>query len=134
MIEKPDNLYFRVKENGAAVFRVDIENQHGRLDVSQIAVLHISKGEFRGQGDTPPTPEEEAQIEEWILERQSVLKTRQTDDIHRAIDHLNLTTQWVQSKATDEEIDTFSEKLLMAMHDLRTVLVRKMAERAKDEK
>ncbi len=134
MIEKPDNLYFRVKENGAAVFRVDIENQHGRLDVSQIAVVNISKGEFRGQGDTPPTPEEEAQIEEWILERQSVLKTRQTDDIHRAIDHLNLTTQWVQSKATDEEIDTFSEKLLMAMHDLRTVLVRKMAERAKDEK
>ena len=134
MIEKPNNLYFRVKENGAAVFRVDIENQHGRLDVSQIAVVNISKGEFRGQGDTPPTPEEEAQIEEWILERQSVLKTRQTDDIHRAIDHLNLTTQWVQSKATDEEIDTFSEKLLMAMHDLRTVLVRKMAERAKDEK
>ena len=50
---------------------------------------------------------------------------RKVDDIKRATDHLNDTAQWVQSDATDEQIDEFADDLLMAMHDLRTVLVRK---------
>ena len=81
MMDKPDSLYFRVKENGAAVFRVDVENQHKRLDVSQIAVINIAKGEFRPQGDEPPTKEEEKRIEAWIKERQQALSNRQIDDI-----------------------------------------------------
>ena len=131
MIDKPDSLYFRIKDNGAAVFRVDVENQHKRLDVSQIAVINITKGEFRGQGDEPPTPEEEERIKAWISARQTALAERQIDDINRSIDHLNLTTQWVQSKATDQEIDQFAERMLMAMHDLRSVLVRKITDRIK---
>ena len=51
------------------------------------------------------------------------------DDIHRALDHLNLTTQWVQSKATEDQLDVVTDSLLMAMHDLRNALVRKKADR-----
>ena len=131
MIEAPDGLYFRTKDNGAAVFRIDTKNQQRRLDVSQIAVINIAKGEFRGQGDEPPTKEEEAEIYAWIKERQAILASRQIDDIHRAIDMMNTTAQWVQSKATDEDIDKFAQPLLMAMHDLRTVLVRNLADRQK---
>ena len=40
-----------------------------------------------------------------------------------------MTTQWVQSKATDDQLEAVTDNLLMAMHDLRTVLVRKKAER-----
>ena len=42
---------------------------------------------------------------------------------------MNLTTQWVQSKATGEQLDAVTDQLLLAMHDLRTVLVRKKADR-----
>ena len=46
-----------------------------------------------------------------------------------AVDHLNLTTQWAQSKATNAELEAVTDALLLAMHDLRTVLVRKKADR-----
>jgi hypothetical protein len=62
-------------------------------------------------------------------ERQALLATRALDDIHRAVDHLNLTTQWAQSKATNAELEAVTDALLLAMHDLRTVLVRKKADR-----
>ena len=135
MFDSPDGLFFRARENGAAVFRIDTENQQRRLDVSQIAVINIAKGEFKPQGDEPPTAAEEAEIKEWIKARQATLAARQIDDIHRAIDHMNQTAQWVQSKATDEELEEFTQPLLLAMHDLRTVIVRKLSDRMKtDEK
>ena len=113
---------------------MDTENQHRRLDVSQIAVINIAKGEFKPQGDSPPTKAEEAEIKDWIKTRQATLAARQIEDIHRAIDHMNQTAQWVQSKATDEELDQFTQPLLLAMHDLRSVIVRKLSDRMKESK
>ena len=58
-----------------------------------------------------------------------MLTARTLDDIDRAVDHLNLTTQWAQSKASDDELESVTDTLLLAMHDLRSVLVRKKADR-----
>ena len=44
-------------------------------------------------------------------------------------DYLNLTTHWAQSRATDEQLEEVTDALLLAMHDLRSVLVRKKADR-----
>ena len=132
MIDTPDGLYFRTRENGAAVFRVDTQNQQRRLEVNQIAVINIAKGEFREQGDAPPTKAEKEAINAWIKKRQKTLAARQIDDIHRAIDMMNATAQWVQSKATDEDVDEFAQPLLLAMHDLRTTIVKNLADRNKD--
>ena len=125
--------YFRIRENGAAVFRVDTENRHRRIDMDQIAVVNIRNGEVRAQGDRILSPEDTAAIDAWMDERRALLAARGLDDIHRAIDHMNLTTQWAQSKATDEELDAVTDSLLLAMHDLRTVLVRKKADRLGDD-
>ena len=43
--------YFRVRENGAAVFRVDAENRQRRIEMDQIAVVNIRNGEIKPQGD-----------------------------------------------------------------------------------
>ncbi|MDG1868808.1 MAG: hypothetical protein P8J00_13925 [Yoonia sp.] len=40
-----------------------------------------------------------------------------------------ITTQWVQSKASEAQLEDVTDALLLAMHDLRTVLVRKKADR-----
>jgi hypothetical protein len=68
-------------------------------------------------------------IAEWLAARQVLLAERDIDDILRTVDHLNLTAQWAQSRAADQDLDRVTDALLLAMHDLRTVLVRKKAER-----
>jgi len=129
----PD-YYFRVRENGAVVFRVDTENRQRRIDMEEIATVNINNGKIKPHGDRPLTPDEIALIEGWITERQAVLAARDVDDILRAVDHMNLTTQWAQSKASDDQLEQVTDSLLMAMHDLRSVLIRKKADRLmKDE-
>lgn len=124
----PD-YYFRIRENGAAVFKVDTENRQRRIEMDQIAVVNIRNGEIKPQGDRRLTPEDLAEIEAWMARRVALLAARDIDDILRAVDYLNLTTHWVQTKASEAQLDEVSDSLLLAMHDLRTVLVRKKAER-----
>ncbi|PRY25364.1 hypothetical protein CLV78_102542 [Aliiruegeria haliotis] len=121
--------YFRVRENGAAVFRVDTENRHKRLDMEQIAVLNIRNGEVKPQGQKVLTERDLAEIHTWMAARKETLARRDIDDIYRAVDHLNLTTQWAQARATEEQLEEVTDALLFAMHDLRTMLVRKKADR-----
>lgn len=126
--ELPD-YYFRVRENGAFVFRVDTENRMRRIEMDQIAAINIRNGEIKPHGDRALTDADMAAIRAWMAERGEVLARRDIDDIHRAVDYLNLTAQWVQTKASDAQLDQVTDPLLLAMHDLRTVLVRKKADR-----
>ena len=123
------NYYFRVRDNGAVVFRVDTENRQRRIDMEEIATVNVNNGKIKPHGDEALTDDEEALIASWVADRRAVLAARDVDDILRAMDHLNLTTQWAQSKASDAALEQVTDSLLMAMHDLRTVLVRKKAER-----
>jgi hypothetical protein len=124
----PD-YYFRIRENGAAVFRVDTGNRQRRIEMDQIAVVNVNRGEIRPHGDSPLSDADLAAIRNWLTERKALLALRDIDDIHRAVDHLNLTAQWAQSRATDDQLDEVTDALLLAMHDLRSVLVRKRADR-----
>ena len=121
--------YFRVRENGAFVFRVDTENRQRRIDMDQIAVVNIRKGEIKPHGERELSARDLEVIEEWMAERLELVEYRDIDDIHRAVDYLNTTTHWAQSKASDEQLEEVTDALLLAMHDLRTVLVRKKADR-----
>ncbi|OOY10240.1 hypothetical protein [Thioclava sp. F36-7] len=132
MTDLPE-YYFRVKENGATVFRVDTENRQRRIEMDPIANINIRNGEIKPQGDRVLTEEDRAEIEAWIAHRREVLAQRDVDDILRAVDHLNLVTQWAQSKATDAQLEEITDTLLLTMHDLRSVLVRKKAERLTSE-
>ena len=129
MVSDLPQYYFRIRENGAAVFRVDTENRHRRIDLIEIAVVNLHNGSVKPHGDTRLTAADEAAIAGWMAERRRLLDLREVDDILRTVDHLNLTAQWVQSRATDDQLDAVTETLLLAMHDLRSVLVRKKAER-----
>ncbi|AHM05549.1 hypothetical protein roselon_03291 [Roseibacterium elongatum DSM 19469] len=122
-------FYFRIRENGAAVFRVSTENRQRRIEMDEIAVVNIRNGNVKPHGDHVLTAEEKAVIAEWMRERRAVLADRDIDDIHRAVDYLNLTTHWAQSRASDADLEDVTDRLLLAMHDLRSVLVRKKADR-----
>ena len=80
-------------------------------------------------GDRTLSEADLEQINTWMAERTKLIAHRDLDDIHRAVDYLNTTTHWVQSKANDKQLDDITDDLLLAMHDLRSVLVRKKADR-----
>lgn len=124
----PD-YYFRVRENGAAVYRVNVENRQRRIELEQIAVANTRNGEVKAHGDRALSAEDMAAIRAWMEARTAALARRDIDDIHRAVDHLNLTAHWAQTRATDAQLDEVTDALLLAMHDLRSVLVRRKAER-----
>ena len=126
--------YFRVRENGAAVFRVDTENRQRRIEMDQIATVNIRNGEIKPAGARALSEDDLARIKAWMVERTTLLAQRDIDDIHRAVDYLNLTTQWVQSRASDEQLEDVTDTLLLAMHDLRSTLVRKKADRLMQER
>ncbi len=121
--------YFRTRENGAFVYRVDTENRQRRIDMDQIAVVNIKNGEVKPHGGRALSEADMAAIRDWMEARRALLAKRQIDDILRSVDHLNQTAHWVQSKATPDELEAITDALLLAMHDLRTVLVRKKADR-----
>ncbi|MEQ9259294.1 MAG: hypothetical protein RIG84_09350 [Roseovarius sp.] len=129
MSDELPEYYFRIRENGAFVFLVDTENRQRRIEMDQIAVVNIRNGQIKPHGERELTEKDISVIKDWMEERLEVLAHRDIDDIHRAVDYLNATTHWAQSKATDEQLDQVTDALLLSMHDLRSVLVRKKAER-----
>ncbi|VDC31670.1 hypothetical protein [Pseudogemmobacter humi] len=129
MSESLPDYYFRIRENGAAVFRVDTANRQRRIEFEEIATVNVRNGNIRPHGERPLTPADLSAIETWLKERRALLEGREVDDILRAVDHLNLTAQWVQSRASEAQLDAVTDTLLLAMHDLRMVLVRRKAER-----
>jgi hypothetical protein len=128
MTELPE-YYFRIRENGAAVFRVSTDNRQRRIEMDEIAVVNVKNGNVKPHGAHVLTAEEQAVIADWMEDRRAVLAERDLDDIHRAVDYLNLTTHWAQSRASDADLEEVTDRLLLAMHDLRSVLVRKKADR-----
>lgn len=121
--------YFRIRDNGAAVFRIDTENRQRRIDMAEIAFVNVKNGTVRPHGEAMLSPADMAMIRDWLAARTATLARRDIDDIHRAVDHLNLTAHWAQTRASDAQLDAVTETLLLAMHDLRTVLVRRKSDR-----
>lgn len=122
-------FYFRTRDNGALVYRVNTENRQRRIELDQIAVVNIRNGQVKPHGDHKLSAGELAAIEAWMAERRAVMTAREIDDIRRAVDHLNHVAQWANSQAGEEELEAVTDALLLAMHDLRAVLVRKRADR-----
>lgn len=122
-------LYFRTRENGALVFRLDGENRDRRLNFEQIAVVNTNRGDFKPHGDHILTDEEEAAISEWLNLRMALLAKREAEDMARLVDQINLAAGWAQTTATDAQLASVTEDMLLAMHDLRSILVRKKADR-----
>jgi hypothetical protein len=128
MTDLPD-YYFRIRENGAAVFRVDTGNRQRRIEMDQIAVVNVKTGDIRPHGGRTLSQADLQAIGDWLARRQDLLAARETDDILRLADQMNQVAHWAQSKATEAQVAAVSDALLLAMHDLRGVLVRKQAGR-----
>jgi len=124
----PDH-FFRIRENGAAVYRLGTDPRDQRIEMEQIAVVNARNGEVKPHGPRELTEADRAAIADWLDSRRATLARREADEIARTVEVLNLAAHWAQSRASDEDLEALTGPLLLAMHDLRTVLVRKKADR-----
>lgn len=133
MVADLPKYFFRTRDGGANVFRVDGNNRHRRIEMEQIASINMRTADVRPNGDRELTAEDMQTINTWIADRRETLEWRQMDDILRTVDQLNATAHWAQSSASDEQLETVTDTLLMAMHDLRSVLARRKANALSDK-
>jgi hypothetical protein len=121
--------YFRLRDPGALVFRVDDATLHGRLELLPLALVNLRNGEVKPQGGQALTAEDEDAIAAWVREHRAAFAARDADDIRRTVEQINHAAHWAQTRASDAQLDEVSQDLLLAMHDLRSVLVRRRAAR-----
>ncbi|MEM9715164.1 MAG: hypothetical protein AAF826_01470 [Pseudomonadota bacterium] len=121
-------LYFRTRENGAAVFRIDTENKSRRLEMIPIASVSLRKAEIRSQGPNEITDAERAEIQDWITSRKAELAERTSISQNQLLDDIKFFTHWINSQATPDQVVEMSEEFLLTIHDLRASIVRAQAE------
>ncbi len=125
--KEPPRLYFRIREPGASVFRVATESPQRRLELDLIAIANLRTGEIKSQGEGP-TSEERAEISDWIAARRKSRPSRDLFEMQALVEKLNQSAQWLQTRAAKKAVLDNAEALLFALHDLRSVVVRRMAE------
>ena len=118
-------LYFRLRPDGATVFRVVETTREHRLDMVQIANVNLRNGTVRPAKNEDLTQTEETRIHDWIADRQAAASAKAQAQISALIDRLGLAAHWLKADATDEELAKVERPLLLAMHDVRRVIVRR---------
>lgn len=120
----PMELYFRVKENGATVFRISDENRHKRMDLQPIAEANLRNKDIKTRNNVTLTDAEENKIKAWIRDRRAQLAGRELEDARQTIEKLNAAATWISGKPDPEAARETVDQLLLAMHDLRSAIVR----------
>lgn len=120
------SLYFRLRPNGATVFRV-IEAD--RLTLTPLADIVLRSGAIKPRSDDP-TAEETAEIERWLAARRVQVEADEAATPERAIEAMNAAAHWISGKPDSAAAEASSEDMLMALHDLRSAIVRWKANKA----
>lgn len=124
MPDKPE-LFFRRRERGAGVYRVETGNT-GRMDLQQIAIVKPN-GEVKPVGRHEPTEAEQALIADWISTETARQNARDAARMDRLLGELNMAAQWLQSEVPDSMIAENAQDLLLSIHDLRSTIVKRLA-------
>jgi hypothetical protein len=130
MISALPELYFRLRDNGATVFRMQDDARNGRIDMTQIATVNLRSGEIKVGAEKSLSEVEKSEIDQWVADRRESQSWRRLDKVMQTIEDINHAAHWVQTEASDEDLEGVTDALFLAMHDLRQVLVRRAADRA----
>lgn len=133
MISPLPELYFRLRDGGASVFRMVDDARNGRLDMEQVATINLRSGEIRLGKDKTLSESEQETVDAWLADRRESQPWRRLDRAMQVIEDINQTAHWAQTEASDKDLEGVSDALFLAMHDLRQVLVRRAADRMSKE-
>jgi hypothetical protein len=119
------SYYFRPRPGGAALMKIDYDPRLRRSRMRRIAGVDAASGDIRVSDGHTLTDAEQALIAGY-LERGNGLDGRAA----KAVSEIGHIAHWAQFRANPDELAAVSEELLLAMQDLRDVLVRKAAQRS----
>lgn len=125
-VQTLQKLFYRVSKDGADVFRIDLKNRLRRLDLEKIAEVNVAENTVTPMTGVALSDEETKDIEQWRSTRQGQLEMRSQNDINRLVEAMNHAANWVENDASHTQLASISDPVLMAMHDLRATIVRKM--------
>lgn len=130
-MQKLQKLFYRVSKSGADVYRIDLQNRLRRLDLEKIAEIDVANNCIIPIDTIGLSDEETQDMENWQAKRQVQLELRSQNDINRLVESMNHAANWIENSASDEQVSDTSDAILMAMHDLRATIVRKMTSKNK---
>ncbi|NBB97075.1 MAG: hypothetical protein GVY34_02735 [Alphaproteobacteria bacterium] len=121
------DYYFRPRPGGAMLLRIDYDARLRRSEMHRIAGINRASGAVSVTEGHELTDTERALIGTWLTAKNGL-----EGEAAKAAEQIGHIAHWAQFRASPAELDAASEELLLAMQDLREVLVRKAAQRARN--
>lgn len=117
--------YFRPRPGGAMLLRIAYDPRLRRSEMHRVAGVNAKTRAVDVTAGHDLTEAERALIDDWLA-KGNTLK----GDAAKVVEQIGHIAHWAQFRASPDELATATEELLLAMQDLREVLVRKSAQRA----
>lgn len=116
--------FFRPRPGGAALLKVVEEPRLRRSRLHRIAGIDTATGDVRVADGHELTEGEQALIADYLAHGNGL-----DGRAAKAVSDIGHIAHWAQFRASPDELAAATEELLLAMQDLREVLVRKAARR-----
>lgn len=121
------NIFFRVKDNGASVYRVGTAKSSGRIEFSKLATVVLKSQKINTQNEVTLTPDELREINEWMRQQRS---DRLAEDLRRISRDVNLATHQIASSSEiDDELEAAINTVLLSLFDLQREITEKIRTR-----
>lgn len=117
-------LYFRIKDNGATVFRIEENTRERRTEMVALAEANARNGQVRLRAGVELSDAEKGEIETWIAARRATLAGREARVPEDAIEAMNAAAHWISGQPDSAIADAATEDMLLAIMDLRAAIVR----------
>lgn len=118
--------YFRPRPGGAMLLRIKYNARLRRSEMHRIAGVNKASRAVDVTTGHDLTDAERALIDAWLADGNGL-----KGDGAKALEQIGHIAHWAQFRASPADLAAISEDLLLAMQDLREVLVRKAAQRAR---
>lgn len=119
--------FFRPRPGGAMLLRIVYDPRQRRSEMHRVAGINANTGAVDVTTGHELTDAERALIHDWLAYGNGL-----DGDAAKAVEQIGYIAHWAQFRASPSELTAATDDLLLAMQDLREVLVRKAAQRAQE--
>ncbi len=119
LLDLPE-LYFRIKDNGASVYRVSKSSKSGRIEFSQIATAVLRNDKIKPHSDHELTDNEIEQITNWMASQKDNHLSDLAQVFRRISRDVNLATNLLSSdNGAHKELNESINLLLLSLLDMQ---------------
>jgi len=126
--ERLPNHYFRIGVSEVIVHRIVTDERLNRLNMVRIATINMNLQFWNVDGGMVLDDADEAAINDWITKRRGMAGIIDEHNVRQIIEKMNSTADWFENMAGKEEVLSTSQPLLLAIYDLRSVIVKRKAD------